>query len=125
MLSKKVLLVTMMILSFGVAEARPLSEVQSSGILKIGVPGDYAPLAFYKNNALIGYHIDVANAVAKNWNIQLEFVPTSWSNLAADLEADKFDTAMGGISFTKNRDERFLSSQMAKLQWHNVKKQKI
>ncbi len=108
MIKKNLLLTTIIFLSFNIIEARPLDSIEQSGILKIGVPGDYAPLAFHKNDALVGYDIDVANALAKNWNIQLEFVPTSWSNLSQDLEADKFDIAMGGISFTQDRNERFL-----------------
>lgn len=108
MLVKKVLLASIITLSLTTANARPLSEIETSGILKVGVPGDYAPLAFYKNDVLVGYDIDVATALAKDWNLKLEFVATSWPTLSEDLEADKFDIAMGGISFTQDRNDRFL-----------------
>ncbi len=108
MLNKKLLLTTMLALSLCSVQARPLNEIQESGTLKVGVPGDYAPLAFYKDDLLVGYDIDVANALSNDWNLKLEFVPTSWPTLAQDLEADKFDIAMGGISFTQDRNEKFL-----------------
>lgn len=108
MFNKKLLLTTMFTLSLVSVQARPLAAIEESGLLKIGIPGDYAPLAFYKDDALIGYDIDVANALSSAWNLKLEFIPTSWPTLAEDLEADKFDIAMGGISFTQDRNDSFL-----------------
>lgn len=108
MLVKKVLLASIIALSLTTANARLLNEIEASGVLKVGVPGDYAPLAFYKNEALVGYDVDVATVLAKDWNLKLEFVATSWPTLSEDLEADKFDIAMGGISFTQDRNDRFL-----------------
>ena len=108
MLNKTIVLTAALALSLTAANARPLTEIEESGVLKVGVPGDYAPLAFYKDEVLVGYDVDVANALSQAWNLKLEFVPTSWPTLSADLEADKFDIAMGGISFTQDRNERFL-----------------
>ena len=39
-------------IAFG-AQARDMNSIQQSGELKVGVPGDYAPLAFH-NKAEIG-----------------------------------------------------------------------
>jgi cyclohexadienyl dehydratase len=33
----------------------------------------------------------------------VRFVPTSWPTLSADLKADKFDIAMGGVTETAAR----------------------
>ncbi len=107
MFKKTLWLSAVIALGLGMADARPLSEIEASGVLKVGVPGDYAPLAFYQDEALVGFDVDVANAVASHWNLTLEFVKTSWPTLSEDLEADKFDIAMGGISFTNDRNERF------------------
>lgn len=112
MFNKKILLTAMLVLSLGAVQARPLAEIEESGVLKVGVPGDYAPLAFYKDDVLVGYDVDVANALSNAWNLKLEFVPTSWPTLAADVEADKFDIAMGGISFTQDRNDKFLLTKL-------------
>ena len=32
--------------------------------------------------------------------MKIEYVPTSWPNLVKDLQGDKFDVAVGGITAT-------------------------
>ncbi|MGH7756004.1 MAG: transporter substrate-binding domain-containing protein, partial [Vulcanimicrobiaceae bacterium] len=52
-----------------------------------------------------GLDIDVARAFAKSLGVRAEFVQTSWPTMTADLLADKFDLAMGGISQLPARAE--------------------
>ena len=40
----------------------------------------------------------------------MSFVYTSWPALAADLQADKFDIAMGGVTETPARAQAFALS---------------
>ncbi len=65
------------------------------------MPGDYAPLAF-RNAAgeLQGYDVDMARDLGRTLGLKVSFVYTSWPALAADLQADKFDIAMGGVTET-------------------------
>lgn len=88
--------------------ARSWQDIQHSGELRIGVPGDYAPLAFRdaKGN-LLGYDIDMATSLAAALNLQVNFVQTSWPTLSKDLAADKFDIAMGGVTATEARKAQF------------------
>lgn len=90
------------------SQARPLDEIQASGTLKVGVPGDYAPLAFYdKNKNLVGFDVDLINDYAAKQNLTVEFVPTSWPTVSQDLKANQFDVAIGGITFTDQRAQEF------------------
>lgn len=76
--------------------AKNWQEIKQSGELRIGVPGDYAPLAFHdKQGQLIGYDVDMANAFGEDLKLKVNFVSTSWPTLSDDLAADKFDIAMG------------------------------
>lgn len=51
--------------AFG-AQARDMNSIQQSGELKVGVPGDYAPLAFHnKAGELVGYDVDMAKDLGK------------------------------------------------------------
>lgn len=87
-----------------------MQSIEHSGELKVGVPGDYAPLAF-RNAAgeLQGYDVDMARDPGAR-SLKVSFVYTSWPALAADLQADKFDIAMGGVTETPARAQAFALS---------------
>ncbi len=95
----------------GTLSARPLDEIKTSGILKVGVPTDYdyVPLAFYdKDKNLVGFDIDIINDYAKAQNFNIEFVPTTWPMMDEDLTADKFDIVVGGLIHKIKREDNFL-----------------
>lgn len=87
-----------------VAHARPLSAIEGTRTLRVGLTGDYAP---YSRRAADGtFHgadVTMADALAKLLGVTLEIVPTTWKSMAADLQADRFDIAMGGVSVTPDR----------------------
>lgn len=104
----RVLLSSALVLTALQAEARTMADIQQSGTLKVGVPGDYAPLAYHDaDGKLVGYDIDMAKALAKDLKLNVEFVLTSWPTLSGDLAADKFDVAMGGVTATAKREAEF------------------
>lgn len=96
--------------------AKNWQEIKQSGELRIGVPGDYAPLAFHdKQGQLVGYDIDMAKSLGESLKLKINFVPSSWPTLSEDLAADKFDIAMGGVTETPGRAAQFaLSSPVVK-----------
>ena len=98
------------------AVARSWQEIKQSGELRVGVPGDYAPLAFHdKQGDLAGFDIDMAKALGHEQQLNVRFVLSSWPTLSADLAADKFDIAMGGITDTPARKSQFgLSAPVVK-----------
>lgn len=104
------LALTLAIMTCG-AQARDMQTIERSGELKVGVPGDYAPLAF-RNAAgeLQGYDVDMARDLGRTLGLKVSFVYTSWPALAADLQADKFDIAMGGVTQTPARAKEFALS---------------
>ncbi len=56
--------------------------------------------------------IDVAGEIAKRLGVGIQFVPTSWPTLTADVQAkpQTFDLAIGGITITDARRETMLMS---------------
>ncbi|SQA62767.1 transporter substrate-binding domain-containing protein [Yokenella regensburgei] len=103
--------VVLLLLAFG-SQARDMQTITHSGVLKIGVPGDYAPLAFHnKAGELLGYDIDMARDLGKTLGLRVDFVQTSWPTLSTDLKADRFDIAMGGVTRTQEREKAFALSQ--------------
>ena len=83
-------------------------------LLRVGTSGDYAPFSIEIPEAAAGgadfqgLAPDIARAYAKDRRLTLLFVPFRWPDLVADLEAGRFDVAMGGVTV---RPERSLSGR--------------
>ena len=81
------------------AQAGPrLDKITEAKVLRVGTPGDYRPFAIKTDQGYAGHDIDVIEAMAKELGVKVEYVQTSWPNLMKDLQADKFDVAVGGIT---------------------------
>ena len=89
------------------------SRIQERGTLLAGTTGDYRPLSFREDDGTYwGFGIEVAGEIAKRLGVGLQFVPTSWPTLSADVQAEPqtFDLAIGGITITDARRETMLMS---------------
>lgn len=92
------------IFSTTVAQAGPrLDAIMESKTLRVGTPGDYRPFSIKTEQGYSGHDIDVVEAMAKEMGVTIQYVPTSWPNLMGDLQANKFDVAVGGITRNVNR----------------------
>lgn len=81
------------------AEAGKIEDIQAAGVLKIGTTMDYVPMSYKDaNGELKGHDIELGKILAKSLGVKPEFVKTTWSTLAADTQAGKFDVAISGIS---------------------------
>ena len=94
-----------------------LAQIQSSGLLRVGTTGDYAPFSHDDGaeksaasdtdqewqESLTGVDVDLARNLAAALKVELEFVHTSWPTLSEDLRAGRFDVAMSGVSRTLDR----------------------
>ena len=95
---------------------RPTVErIEQRGTLLVGTTGDYRPLSFREPETGLywGFAIELAEAMAKRMGVAVEFVPTSWPTLTADVQAEPqlFDMAMGGITITETRCATMLMSE--------------
>jgi cyclohexadienyl dehydratase len=96
------------VLAFGLlsanGEARPLSEIRVTGTLRVGLTGDYAPYSLRgADGNIAGADVIMAQSLARTLGVRLEIVPTAWPTLTKDLQANRFDVAMGGVSVTADR----------------------
>jgi cyclohexadienyl dehydratase len=75
-------------------------------VLRVGTSGDYAPFSvggLEPGSTPTGLGPDVARAFAADRGLEVQFVPFRWPDLLADLEASRFDVAMGGITVRPER----------------------
>ncbi len=57
-----------------------------------------------KSGEWIGYEIDVARRLAKDFGVELELVPTPYAKLIPELQAGSFHVIISGIGITPERN---------------------
>jgi cyclohexadienyl dehydratase len=109
---KKILCMALMILSSGLVHARTVTEIIDSKKLIVGIAVDNPPLAYRgQTGELMGFDVDMARGLAKSMNVDLFLLVVDKSKLADGLAADKFDIAMGGITYSTDLVRQFLLSK--------------
>ncbi|MBQ6474297.1 MAG: transporter substrate-binding domain-containing protein [Victivallales bacterium] len=89
-----------------------LQAIQSRGVLRVGATGDYQPMS-YRNPATglyEGFDAALAEGLARDLGVRLEYVHTSWPTLMQDTLDCKFDLALCGITITSARKRKALMS---------------
>ena len=82
-----------------------LDEVVARGTLRVGLSGDYKPFSIKEGDTMEGLDVDMARNLATFLGVKLDIVQFAWPNLMSDLQAGKFDVAMGGITITLPRQK--------------------
>jgi len=86
--------------------------VRAAGVLRWG--GDIQggePYVYddpQKPGHLIGFEVEIADALAKELGVRAEFVQNDWENLVPSLERGTFDIVMNGLEVTDSRVGRVL-----------------
>ncbi|MEM8769906.1 MAG: gamma subclass chorismate mutase AroQ [Pseudomonadota bacterium] len=81
-----------------------LTQIQSTGVLRVGTTGDYEPFSLTDDGQHFkGIDIDLAENLAEALGVRLELVQTSWPTLTEDLLDGRYDVAMSGVSRTLAR----------------------
>ncbi len=80
-----------------------LQEAVERGTLRVGI-SSFVPWAMQdKKGEYIGFEVDVARRVAKDFDLELEILPTRWSGIIPALLTGKFDMIICGMSPTPAR----------------------
>lgn len=102
------ILVVTTLLAPAMAQTTPatlLDQVIARGVLRVGVSGDYKPFSIRTGDAMEGLDVDMAQNLGTALGVKVEVVQFAWPSLMADLQAGKFDIAMGGITITLPRQK--------------------
>jgi len=92
------------------ARADGLAELKTRGVLLWGgdVQGGEPYVYEDATGKLVGFEVDIADAIARRLGVRARFVQVAWSNLVPALERGDFDMAMNGLELTADRHERLL-----------------
>ena len=92
------------------APASALQRIRTTGALRVGLTGDYAPFSLEQpDGSLEGTDVILAERLADTLagtgleGGEVRYIRTTWRTLLPDLLAGKFDVALGGISVTPDR----------------------
>jgi polar amino acid transport system substrate-binding protein len=89
----------------GLASARDLAAIRQSGTLLAGTEGSYPPFNFFKGGTLMGFEIDLAEALAKRLGLRVEWKPLGFDALLPALNQERFDVAVSSFGVTPERQK--------------------
>jgi len=101
-----VLAIVMIMGLASVASADSLQSVVDAGVLKVGVEATFAPLTFKDEEGnIVGYEIDLMNAVAEKLGVKIELVEIAWADIETVLADGTVDCVWSGLAITPERAE--------------------
>ncbi len=80
--------------------------IENNGKIVVGLDDTFAPMGFRDEaNKLVGFDIDLANAVGEVLGVAVEFKPIDWNAKEMELSEKKIDCIWNGMSATPARQE--------------------
>ncbi|PWC11792.1 amino acid ABC transporter substrate-binding protein [Brenneria roseae subsp. americana] len=83
------------------------ASTDQENILRIGTTGQSFPGSYKENNKLVGYDVDVAEAIAKELGYKIQWTTADFSGLLGQLEAGKLDTIANNFVKTTERQKKY------------------
>jgi len=80
-----------------------LATIRQRGTMRVGVALAEPMVMHNQNGDLIGFSVDLANKLAADMGVNVEFVEISWSQIIPDLLDKQFDLIISGLWATPTR----------------------
>ncbi|MBA3446722.1 MAG: transporter substrate-binding domain-containing protein [Pseudaminobacter sp.] len=88
------------------AQADDLEQIKQAGEMKIAMTGQYPPFNFVNDkNEVVGFDASIGMAIAERLGVKGTIVTTAWDGIIAGLLANKFDTIVGSMTITPEREK--------------------
>lgn len=93
-------------------EDQSLQKVKDAGKLVLGLDATFKPMGYTdENNEIVGFDIDLAEAVCEKLGVELVKEPINWETKEQDLSVGKIDCIWNGLSVSPSREETFNLSE--------------
>ena len=93
-------------------EAGDWEYIEKNGKIIVGLDATFAPMGFTdKNDEIVGFDVDLAKAVGKKLDIEMEFKSIDWDAKYTELDAKNIDCIWNGMSATPERAEKLSLSK--------------
>ena len=92
--------ITAFLLLFGCATSKkaPLSNIDGSPVLRVGICPDYPPVIYKKGDKICGIEAELADYIGKKLDAKIDYYTMPLKNLIPELEKGKIDIIMSGLS---------------------------
>ena len=93
----------------GTASAEDLLEaVKGRGSMIIATEGTWSPWTYHdESDALVGFDVEVARAIAQRLGVQAEFVECPWESIFLGIDSRMYDAAANGVEITEDRAAKY------------------
>lgn len=89
-----------------------LQKVKDAGKFVLGLDATFKPMGYTdENNEIVGFDIDLAEAVCEKLGVELVKEPINWDTKEQDLSVGKIDCIWNGLSVSPSREESFNLSE--------------
>lgn len=91
----------------GEGTVEKLQQIKDAGVLVVGTSADYAPYEFHKQidgeDKIVGFDITMAEEIAKDLGVKVEYKDMDFDGLLGALEAEKVDIVLSGMTPDEER----------------------
>ncbi|PYE53478.1 ABC transporter substrate-binding protein [Deinococcus yavapaiensis] len=102
---KHATLLALALLCTAQAAPRTLAQIQASGTLRLGTEGAFPPFNYFESKKLVGFEVDLGNALAKAMNLKAEWQTLPFDNLLIALNQGRFDYVIASHAITPERQK--------------------
>lgn len=90
----------------GFAAASGQEETDGVRTITVGTDATWPPMEFVnEDKELVGYDIDLMNAIADAAGFEVEFQNTAWDGIFAGLGTGEYDAVISSVTITEERQE--------------------
>ena len=94
--------------AYGAEEDDLLAAIQDKGVLTIAMEGTWAPWTYHdEDDNLVGFDVEVGQAIAEYLGVEAEFVEGEWDGLFAGMDSKRYDLVINGVDVTEDRSEKY------------------
>lgn len=85
-----------------------LAQIKEKGEMVVAMEGTWAPWTYHdESDKLVGFDVEVAEAIAKELGVKATFVEGEWDGLFAGLDNKRYDMVVNGVDVTDERKEKY------------------
>jgi arginine/ornithine transport system substrate-binding protein len=122
-----------------VASSASVAKVEPQKTIRIALEGKYPPFEYInEKNELVGFNVDLANALCAEMKARCEFIRFDFDNLIPALNDNKADAIVSSLSITDEREKlvlftdiysrvpgAYVAEKKAKLVWPVITAERI
>jgi polar amino acid transport system substrate-binding protein len=84
-----------------------LDKIKKAGVINIATDASYAPNEFKQNGKIVGFDVDLGNAIAQKIGVKAQFSDVTFDNILPALTSGKYDISLSSFTDSKKREASF------------------